>query len=1118
MSQADEILALLQRRPNLTARHIAEELEADRRAVNSLLYGPLRGKVIQDNSYRWRIAEKSTSESRPPTIPFLASETPLARLCRYYLDCLSFDEDTGVSLFAASEDALDYFDPGLPSLEETLANGVNADGMQTLQRRLDRDRNHKTLVLGYPVRLRLHHARTGRSGYLVEPVMLFSLRGSPQDPANSTFEPLPTVNFANLRSLGMGGVGDLMREATQLADDLGLAGGTLGLPELDELFSRLQAVRPEWDWQEASDVDSLSSGTKIEDLKADGIYNRAIICGIERSPYTVGLETELESLIRLPSSSYEDTALGSWISRRVSKIPPLESHDLLEPLPLNSEQRMAVEYALTRPLTVITGPPGTGKSQVVTALLMNAAWNGKSVLFASKNNKAVDVVEERVNAYGSRPILLRLGNSEHRSALAGQLSSLLGSSATTEDQDNYNRHIEEHQSLTQQRADITDRLEHIISLRNQTDYLEQRVEGLRSMAGEHGFQVARNVPSETVKNIQTMVGRLQNALRRANKDCQPSLIQALWFFLRSGRNQQLVEAKQELHAALEHAQLQELIWTPGTDSLTDEELAKRVTELSEDCLDVKAYFSSLSELQGERTLEEVAKNQMRLTEAMADNSNSLWRSWLRRQPERLRSERNAIGEFSGALNLIVGANQENGSVDGSARRKYYGLFPKLVGVLPCWAVTSLSARGRLPLEAGTFDLLVIDEASQCDIASALPLLYRSKSAVILGDPEQLRHISALRRDKDSQLLLQHGLDTDFMSWSYSAHSLFDLASSFCDSDDIVTLRDHHRSHADIVGYSNEQFYENRLRIATNYSRLRMPSTDAPAIQWVDLKGRVVRPSSGGAINEEEAQAVVKELERLLQQSYRGSIGVVSPFRAQANRIRDMLERKGDISQRLISNDCLIDTVHRFQGDERDVMIFSPVVSSGITDNALRFLAANGNLFNVAITRARSALLVVGDKAAASSSGVEYLKRFVYYVDGLSNHRPTPEHPRALQWGPEYPVISRPERVSDWERYFYKTLYQDGHRPIPQYTVDQYDLDFALLGSEERKLDIEVDGELYHRDWDGELCRRDQIRNQRLIEMGWDVMRFWVYEIRDDLEGCRARVNKWVASHGTSQAP
>ena len=58
------------------------------------------------------------------------------------------------------------------------------------------------------------------------------------------------------------------------------------------------------------------------------------------------------------------------------------------------------------------------------------------------------------------------------------------------------------------------------------------------------------------------------------------------------------------------------------------------------------------------------------------------------------------------------------------------------------------------------------------------------------------------------------------------------------------------------------------------------------------------------------------------------------------------------------------------------------------------------------------------------------------------------------------------------------------------------------------LDIEVDGERYHRSWDGEICRRDQIRNQRLYELGWDVMRFWVYQIRDDLDVCVSRVKRW----------
>jgi very-short-patch-repair endonuclease len=90
----------------------------------------------------------------------------------------------------------------------------------------------------------------------------------------------------------------------------------------------------------------------------------------------------------------------------------------------------------------------------------------------------------------------------------------------------------------------------------------------------------------------------------------------------------------------------------------------------------------------------------------------------------------------------------------------------------------------------------------------------------------------------------------------------------------------------------------------------------------------------------------------------------------------------------------------------------------------------------------------------------------------------------------------------------------GLRPIPQYSVEQYDLDFAVLAGD-RKLAVEVDGERYHRSWTGELCLRDQLRNQRLIELGWDVQRFWVYEIRDELQRCVRRIEDWVAGVGTA---
>jgi very-short-patch-repair endonuclease len=186
------------------------------------------------------------------------------------------------------------------------------------------------------------------------------------------------------------------------------------------------------------------------------------------------------------------------------------------------------------------------------------------------------------------------------------------------------------------------------------------------------------------------------------------------------------------------------------------------------------------------------------------------------------------------------------------------------------------------------------------------------------------------------------------------------------------------------------------------------------------------------------------------------------------------------------------------------MLFSPVISERAQDSALFFLRKTSNLFNVAATRARSALIIVGDRRAAQK--VDYLGAFEKFVAAvLAEHR---NKGKTLpSYGPDYPRVSRPELVSDWEKILYQALYRAGLRPLPQYDVEKYILDFALFGGD-RKLNIEVDGERYHRSWDGELCRRDQIRNMRLIELGWDVMRFWVYQVRDELPQCVARVAAW----------
>ena len=99
--------------------------------------------------------------------------------------------------------------------------------------------------------------------------------------------------------------------------------------------------------------------------------------------------------------------------------------------------------------------------------------------------------------------------------------------------------------------------------------------------------------------------------------------------------------------------------------------------------------------------------------------------------------------------------------------------------------------------------------------------------------------------------------------------------------------------------------------------------------------------------------IIKYLNDLIfKKGYKGSIGIVSPFRAQINYIRQSITNDEKLLKELNSRDFICDTVHKFQGDERDLMIFSPVVSKGISRGSLHFLKNNGNLFNVAITRAR----------------------------------------------------------------------------------------------------------------------------------------------------------------------
>lgn len=161
--------------------------------------------------------------------------------------------------------------------------------------------------------------------------------------------------------------------------------------------------------------------------------DRPVLFRSEHTVYTYQLRRDLDALKRYPGvrESGFGTALGLLLAGgRPSGVAPSATAarpEITPVVPLSRTQRQAAAAGLGRPLTVVTGPPGTGKSQVVVAVLASMALAGKSVLFASKNNRAVDVVRERLRELlgEQHDWTLRLGSGDHMAAAEQEMRARL---------------------------------------------------------------------------------------------------------------------------------------------------------------------------------------------------------------------------------------------------------------------------------------------------------------------------------------------------------------------------------------------------------------------------------------------------------------------------------------------------------------------------------------------------------------------------------------------------------------------------------------------------------------------------------------------------------------------
>lgn len=1080
-----KIISLLRANPRgLTAKVIASTLNTDRSTVNQLLYGKLNRLCYVDSSYVWRLINQEPEERLNNTnqATTISADPELKKICQYYLNCIALDGTNKVSAFKDSQFTPDYVE--VDSLNLNAQNSEEVINFMTNTARMSR----KVMYLGYPLCVYTIHGRNGDFKRLA-PVFLFQVT---YDAGSCSVTSIPTINMEIIKQYCSRDENEQLHEMIRLEEELGLNNSDSEF-DISDLVTRLYYIR-RWNWQEEMDPESFNL-TPMSMISYDGIYNKAVLIRADASLYTQGLEHELLELSKLSKEQYRQTALYDWVhnNERHEIEESNESIRLLEVLPLNTEQSNAIETSLSQNLTVITGPPGTGKSQVVTNLIVNLAWKGKKAIFSSKNNKAVDVVEKRVNGLTNRPIMLRMGNNQGADAIVTFLTDVLTHApAQRTDKDEYEEIKSIYDNLQLRIGQLNQDKKDFVATRNELDLLEQNICPFRKNWAK--FIVSIN--KDDVLELENALQQSSLFFDKTQKSQQNVFVKMFWSFLSKSRIETYRTSIDRLNKCLN-----KYGYAAIDCSLSDskEAVFSSTLKVLEEMKAIVKYNELLSKLGRLEPLEEIDKQLLEVKREQSEMAHQLWSQWVKvfglNIPHTLRS---LVSQYIATIRLSDGdSNPANGDMG------LKNIQNKLREILPICAVTSLSVKSRIPLIAGMYDMLIIDEASQCDIPSILPLLYRCKSSVIIGDPKQLSHITGLSNQQDRNLLTRHEVNA---KWSYNAISLYDYAASICHPINIIQLKDHHRCHGEIIEFSNKEFYQGTLRVATNYNRLR--KENQLGVRWIDIKGNTCRPHSGSAYNEKEVNCIIEQLKHLVANNYRGSIGVVTPFKAQSERINRTLEKETYLYNSLLSNNhFLADTVHKFQGDERDLIIFSTVISSGVLPGAISFLKNTGNLFNVAITRAKSTLIIVGDEESCLHSGVSYLEHFVAYVRKSEKNTFTSIDP-TKDYGLEYPTLDSRFLVSEWEKILYTALYKSGIKTHPQYSIDKYYLDLALFHNG-KCLDIEVDGERYHRSWNGELCYRDQLRNQRLFELGWDVKRFWVYEIRDNLPWCIEQIKAWM---------
>ncbi len=684
------------------------------------------------------------------------------------------------------------------------------------------------------------------------------------------------------------------------------------------------------------DFDSIEAIQTTKKVKVDNLVlerKQAVIL-TTRPAVTAGVLHELTQIAEKPSGTIRETVLNvinqEFLEATGQTEIKFEEKDLktffpITPLSLSDSQEDVIRNIEENDFLAVFGPPGTGKSQTIVNVVAHLIAKGKSVLVASKMDKAVDVVAQRLNELNAPYLALRAGRANYQRQLNMELQELLSNKIelNSDFDDNMIADVDDMKDLLKDIKRLEDSAMSILALEKKYTLIYDEFESAKDSISDLVLIVdkLKYQQLDEAKKIFSTIEDLENKYKKSIFDKIK-----LFFDYRKIRkllnlnkvlNEEILKRLPfELNVALEEAKLRQV-----EDEITS------IGNLHQILRRIKTLKSKQKKLAGD-----ILRNKRRtaLKNILSD---------AQKRRRLMIHSKSLVSRKSTLQNRVL--DKED--------------FNPLLSAFPCWCTTTYAISNTLPLKPAMFDVVIIDEASQCDIASCIPVLFRAKKAIIVGDDKQLPHLSFLEKAKEQSFLSQYNIDDRYqLMWRYRDNSMFDLANYY--STTPVLLDEHFRSPAPIIKFSSQEFYGDKIKIM---------SPDLKSKDIVEL--RIVKEGKvdhDATKNTPECEEVVKTIQELIikdrdeclenPEKEPVSIGVISPFRAQVDLIKKAILKVFD-NQTILRHKLDVGTAHTFQGDERDIMLLSWTFAPNSHTQSLIF-AQKPNLFNVAITRARHKLI------------------------------------------------------------------------------------------------------------------------------------------------------------------